>query len=94
MSTHARGDVRGAGALRPPARAGGRPGGPGLLARHQGPLFVTPALLAMAALILYPLLAGDGKALFGTVHARHKLELRKAEALSDGRVSLVYGVVN
>jgi multiple sugar transport system permease protein len=54
MSTHARGQVRGAGALRTPARAGDH--GPGLLARHQGPLFVTPALLAMAALILYPLL--------------------------------------
>ncbi|TRC87845.1 dihydrofolate reductase [Mesorhizobium sp. WSM4303] len=45
-------------------------------------------------LIVYPLLAGDGKALFGTVHARHKLELRKAEALSEGRVSLVYGLAN
>ncbi|ESX92333.1 hypothetical protein X754_20330 [Mesorhizobium sp. LNJC403B00] len=45
-------------------------------------------------LIVYPLLAGDGKALFGTVHARHGLELRQVGQLSDGRVSLVYGLAS
>jgi len=43
-------------------------------------------------LIVYPLIAGPGKALFGTIERRHGLELRKAEALPDGRVSLVYGM--
>jgi len=41
-------------------------------------------------LIVYPLIAGPGKALLGTIERRHGLELRKAEALPDGRVSLVY----
>jgi dihydrofolate reductase len=42
-------------------------------------------------LLVYPLVAGDGKALFATMK-RHKLDLRKAEPLSDGRVHLVYGL--
>ena len=56
MSTHAR-DARGAAALRVAAHAERGPGRrPGPLARNQGPWFVTPALLMMAGLILYPLL--------------------------------------
>ncbi|ESX64206.1 hypothetical protein X759_31950 [Mesorhizobium sp. LSHC420B00] len=43
-------------------------------------------------LIVYPLLAGEGKALFGTAKNRRGLELRKVEQLSDGRVGLVYGI--
>ncbi|MER9477570.1 dihydrofolate reductase family protein [Mesorhizobium sp. M0520] len=43
-------------------------------------------------LIVYPLLAGDGKALFGTAKNRRGLELRKVEQLSDGRVGRVYGI--
>ena len=43
-------------------------------------------------LIVYPLLAGDGKALFGTAHNRRGLELRKVQQLTDGRVSLIYGI--
>ncbi|RWP47327.1 dihydrofolate reductase family protein [Mesorhizobium sp.] len=43
-------------------------------------------------LIVYPLLAGDGKALFATTQNRRGLELRKVGQLSDGRVSLVYGI--
>ncbi|MET3577464.1 dihydrofolate reductase [Mesorhizobium robiniae] len=43
-------------------------------------------------LIVYPLLAGDGKALFGAIQNRRGLELRKVEQLMDGRVSLVYGI--
>ena len=43
-------------------------------------------------LIVYPLLAGAGKALFGTAHHRHGLALSKVGQLSDGRVSLTYGL--
>ena len=43
-------------------------------------------------LILYPLLAGDGNALFAMTKHRHKLELRKVQQLPDGRVSLVYAI--
>jgi dihydrofolate reductase len=43
-------------------------------------------------LIVYPLLVGEGKALFATAKSRRGLELRKIEQLSDGRVGLVYGI--
>ena len=43
-------------------------------------------------LIAYPLIAGPGKGLFTTIAHRRNLQLRKAQQLSDGRVSLVYGV--
>jgi dihydrofolate reductase len=43
-------------------------------------------------LIVYPLIAGDGKALFATAERRRGLELRKVEQLPDGRVSLIYGI--
>jgi dihydrofolate reductase len=42
-------------------------------------------------LIAYPLIAGEGKALFAMTE-RRQLELRKVEQLSGGRVSLVYGI--
>jgi dihydrofolate reductase len=42
-------------------------------------------------LIVYPLIAGEGKALFAT-SARRPLELRKAQELSGGRVSLIYEI--
>lgn len=42
-------------------------------------------------LIVYPLVAGAGTALF-TAPARHPLELRHVETVSDGRVKLVYGI--
>ncbi|HEV8367517.1 MAG TPA: dihydrofolate reductase family protein [Pyrinomonadaceae bacterium] len=45
-------------------------------------------------LIVYPLIAGDGKALFATTEHRHGLELRKVQQLEDGRVSLIYGIAN
>jgi dihydrofolate reductase len=44
-------------------------------------------------LIVYPLVAGDGKALFTTTK-RRGLELRKVEQLQGGRLSLIYGIVN
>jgi dihydrofolate reductase len=43
-------------------------------------------------LIVYPLIAGPGKALFATTAHRRKLELREAQQLPDGRVSLVYAI--
>lgn len=43
-------------------------------------------------LIVYPLIAGEGKALFATTEHRQGLELRKVEQLQGGRVSLVYGI--
>ncbi|TJW07328.1 MAG: dihydrofolate reductase [Mesorhizobium sp.] len=43
-------------------------------------------------LILYPLLVGEGKALFATTQNRRGLELRKVQQLPDGRVSLIYRI--
>jgi dihydrofolate reductase len=43
-------------------------------------------------LLVYPLLAGEGKALFSTTEHRRGLELRQAQPLPDGRVSLIYGI--
>jgi dihydrofolate reductase len=42
-------------------------------------------------LIVYPLIAGEGKALFATAKLRRGLELQKVQQLQDGRLSLVYG---
>jgi dihydrofolate reductase len=42
-------------------------------------------------LIVYPLIAGEGKALFATTTRRHGLELRKVQQVQGGRVSLIYG---
>ncbi len=43
-------------------------------------------------LIIYPLIAGEGKALFATTERRHGLELRKMQQLPDGRISVIYGI--
>lgn len=43
-------------------------------------------------LIVYPLIAGGEKALFASSAPRRPLELRKAEPLPEGRLSLVYGI--
>jgi len=43
-------------------------------------------------LIVYPLVAGEGKALFATMASRRWLELRKVQQLPRERVSLVYGI--
>ena len=43
-------------------------------------------------LIVYPLIAGEGKALFATTESRRGLELRKVHQLKGGRVSLIYGI--
>jgi dihydrofolate reductase len=43
-------------------------------------------------LIVYPLIAGKGKALFATTERRQGLHLRKVRQLQSGRVSLIYGI--
>lgn len=43
-------------------------------------------------LIVYPLIAGEGKALFAGVERRRGLELRKVEPLPGGKLSLVYRI--
>jgi dihydrofolate reductase len=43
-------------------------------------------------LIVYPLIAGEGKALFATTERCRALELRKVQQLPDGRVSVIYGI--
>ena len=45
-------------------------------------------------LIVYPLIAGVGKALFPTTEHRHRLELREVKQLQGGRVSLIYAIGN
>jgi dihydrofolate reductase len=43
-------------------------------------------------LIIYSLIAGEGKALFATTKHRRRRELRSLERLPDGRLSLIYGI--
>jgi dihydrofolate reductase len=43
-------------------------------------------------LIVFPLMAGKGKALFATTERRRGLELRKVQQLQGGRLSLIYGI--
>ena len=42
-------------------------------------------------LIVYPLIAGKGKALFASAERRHGLELRTVKPLDGGKVFLTYG---
>jgi dihydrofolate reductase len=44
-------------------------------------------------LLVFPLIAGRGKELFAAAGTRRGLELRDAQPLHDGRVSLIYGTV-
>lgn len=43
-------------------------------------------------LIVYPLIAGQGTALFANTKVRRPLELRKMEQLADGLIGLVYSI--
>jgi dihydrofolate reductase len=54
--------------------------------------FIDAGLVDELRLIVYPLIAGEGKALFAAAERRRGLELRSVEQLSDGRVSLIYGI--
>jgi dihydrofolate reductase len=44
-------------------------------------------------LIVYPLIAGEGTALFATTDRRRGLEVRKVQQLEGGRVFLAYGIL-
>jgi dihydrofolate reductase len=54
--------------------------------------FIDAGLVDELRLLVYPLVAGEGRSLFETAGHRRGLELRKVEQLHDGKVSLVYGV--
>ena len=43
-------------------------------------------------IIAYPLIAGEGKALFATSERRHRLDLRNVQERQGGRVTLIYGI--
>lgn len=53
---------------------------------------LTAGLVDELRFIVHPLIAGAGTPLFTSLE-RHGLDLRSVEKLSDGRVSLVYGIV-
>jgi dihydrofolate reductase len=52
---------------------------------------IDAGLLDELRLIVYPLIAGEGSPLFSAM-SRRGLELRGVERMTDGRVSLVYGI--
>jgi dihydrofolate reductase len=54
--------------------------------------FIDAGLVDELRLIVYPLIAGEGKALFATTERRRGLELRRVQQLGDGRLSLVYEI--
>jgi dihydrofolate reductase len=63
----------------------------------MGGATITASLIAAGLvdelrLIVYPLIVGDGRALFPPANRRHRLELQTVRQLSDGRVSLIYGI--
>ena len=43
-------------------------------------------------LVVYPLIAGEGKVLFSTTAQRRDLELTKVKQLPGGRLSLIYKI--
>jgi dihydrofolate reductase len=53
---------------------------------------IDAGLVEELRLIVYPLIVGPGKALFATTKSRRTLELRKAQQLPGGLLSLVYGM--
>jgi dihydrofolate reductase len=53
---------------------------------------IDAGLLDELRLIVYPLIAGEGRALFATTERRHGLDLREVERRADGRLSLIYGI--
>jgi dihydrofolate reductase len=43
-------------------------------------------------MIVYPLIAGEGKSLFASATRQHGLELKSVQQLSEGRASLIYEI--
>jgi dihydrofolate reductase len=60
-------------------------------ARTTGSL-IEAGLVDELRLIVYPLIAGDGIALFATARRRRGLQLQQAAQLTDGRMSLAYTI--
>ncbi|MFI0847684.1 dihydrofolate reductase family protein [Mesorhizobium sp. IMUNJ 23232] len=54
--------------------------------------FIDAGLVDELRLIVHPLIAGDGKALFGATQHRRKLDLLKLEQLDGGLIRLAYGI--
>lgn len=59
---------------------------------HTTASLIDAGLVDELRLIVHPLIAGVGKALFATTERRRVLELRKVQQLQNGRVSLIYGI--
>ena len=53
---------------------------------------IEAGLVEELRLIVYPLIAGGGKALFAMTERRRELQLQKVQQLHGGRVSLIYGI--
>ena len=53
---------------------------------------IDAGLVDQLRLIVYPLVAGEGKALFATTQRRRGLELRKVEQLQSGRIGMAYAI--
>lgn len=53
---------------------------------------IEAALVDELRLIVYPLIAGGGKALFAAAGHRHELHLQKTQTLQGGLVSLIYAI--
>jgi dihydrofolate reductase len=59
---------------------------------HTTASLMDAGLVDELRLLVYPLIAGGGKALFATTMRRGGLKLRTARELDDGRMSLTYGI--
>jgi dihydrofolate reductase len=59
---------------------------------HITASLIDAGLVDELRLIVYPLIAGEGKALFATTKRRRALELRELQQLADGRLRLTYGI--
>jgi dihydrofolate reductase len=59
---------------------------------HTTASLIDAGLVDELRLLVYPLLVGDGKALFATSERRRELKLRKVEQRGNGKVSLVYAI--
>jgi dihydrofolate reductase len=59
---------------------------------HTAASLFDAGLVDELRLLVYPVVAGEGKALFERTRRRRELRLREALPLADGRVSLVYGI--
>jgi dihydrofolate reductase len=53
---------------------------------------IDAGLIDELRMIVYPLIAGEGKPLFAATERQRGLELKSVQLLSEGRVSLVYAV--